>query len=183
MINEVRDFKPLINETTESNIKLYHGSNNQNIYKHFKDNQFFTVNDYIATNYAYNFGGLLYMVTVDSLNAFELNSYSKKNNPNEYEFMINLLKKLYNDEVVDNYERRYFTPSPSSTFMELGWNPIIQWAKENGYDSIKFIDESYDRYVRDVTYVIFNGNNVKINDVYDINDNVESDGNKPIIKK
>ena len=67
----IREF---LNETqnNDSNLILYHGSNNRKIYNKFFNEQFYTVNDYIASNYAYNFGGLMYEVKVSNLKPFEL---------------------------------------------------------------------------------------------------------------
>jgi hypothetical protein len=92
----------------------------------------------------------------------------------KYNEMVDLLRTLYDDNVANNYERRYFTPSPSSTFSEYGWTPLINWCKDNGYDSIKFHDESFDTFVRDITYLIFDGNKPKIIGVYEVEDAVES---------
>lgn len=167
--------KDVLNEgVSENNLILYHGSGSREIFNNFYDNQFFTVNDYIASNYAYNFGGLMYRVQLDSLNPFELKSYDKTRDENKYYEMVELLTKLYDENVAYNYERRYFTPSPSTTFMNYGWGPIIEWARKNSYDSIKFIDESFDTFVHDITYLIFDGNKPKILDVYEIEDAFES---------
>jgi len=168
-----------LNENTqESNLILYHGSNTQKIFNHFHDNQFFTVNDYIASNYAYNFGGLMYKVKVNSLNPFELKSYHSTRELDKYQETIDLLKKLYNDEVANMYEKHYFIPSPSTTFGSLGYDPIIKWAKSNGYDSLRFMDESFDTYVRDITYLIFDGNKPNIIDILKVEDAVESNFSK-----
>ncbi len=179
------NIRKLINEghlNGDNNLTLYHGSNNQKIYTHFLDNQFYTVNDYIASNYAYNFGGLMYEVHVSSLKPFELKSYNESREPEKYRFMINLLTELYDDRVAENYKNRYFTPSPSSTFMNHGWTPMINWAKENGYDSLKFTDESFDTFVHDTTYLIFKDNHIKIKAVYDVTEAVESNFSKPMKK-
>jgi hypothetical protein len=63
-----------LNENTinDNNLILFHGSNSRKIYDYLFDNQFYTVNDYIASNYAYNFGGLMYEVKVSNLKPFEL---------------------------------------------------------------------------------------------------------------
>jgi hypothetical protein len=92
------------------------------------------------------------------------------------------LRTLYDDNVANNYERRYFTPSPSSTFSEYGWTPLINWCKDNGYDSIKFHDESFDTFVRDITYLIFDGNKPKIIGIYEVGDAVESNFSKDFKK-
>ncbi len=157
-----------------SNLTLYHGSNGKEIFSSFYDNQFFTVNDYIASNYAYNFGGFMYEVSVSHLNPFELQGYNQFKNPNEYNFMIDLLDKLYGETTSSHYERMYFTPSPSYTFGERGYEPIIKWAKENGYDSLKFVDESFDTFVHDITYIIFDGSKAKILSIFDVEDAVNS---------
>lgn len=163
-----------LDTSQESNLVLLHGSNNQKIYDRFYDNQFYTTNDYIASNYAYNFGGIMYEVKIENLNSFELKSYHRKNEFEKFSKMVSLLKQLYDEDVSNNYENRYFTPSPSSTFGKYGWNPIIEWCKKNGYDSIKFYDESFDTFVRDVTYLIFDGNKPKIIGIYKVEKAVES---------
>lgn len=161
-------------ESEQYNLRLYHGSNNRKIYDKFFDNQFYTVNDYIASNYAYNFGGLMYEVKVDKLNSFKLISYNVRREPEKYYKMVELLKNLYDENVAISYEQRYFTPSPSYTFGEKGWSPIINWCKNNGYDSIEFYDESFDTYVRDITYLIFDGETPEIVNIFTVEDAVES---------
>jgi hypothetical protein len=173
----IREF---LNENLDSNLTLYHGSNNTELYDKFHDNQFFTTNDYIASNYAYNFGGLFYEVKVNALKPFELLAYHKTRDAEKYEETIALLRELYDEDVVYNYEQHYFTPSPSVTFMQYGWAPIIEWSKKNGYDSLKFIDESFDTYVHDTTYLIFDGNKAKIQGIFDIEDAVESNFSKDV---
>jgi hypothetical protein len=177
----IREF---LNETqnNDSNLILYHGSNNRKIYNKFFNEQFYTVNDYIASNYAYNFGGLMYEVKVSNLKPFELKGYHISRESEKYNEMVDLLRTLYDDNVANNYERRYFTPSPSSTFSEYGWTPLINWCKDNGYDSIKFYDESFDTFVRDITYLIFDGNKPKIIGVYEVEDAVESNFSKDFKK-
>lgn len=160
--------------TTDNNLTLYHGSGSREIFDMFYDNQFFTVNDYIASNYAYNFGGLMYKVKVDLLNPFELKGYDRTRDESKYYEMVGLLKELYDEDVAHNYERMYFTPSPSTTFGKYGWKPIVEWAKKNGYDSLKFVDESFDTFVRGISYLIFDGGKPKILDVYEVEDAVES---------
>jgi hypothetical protein len=160
--------------TTNTDLILFHGSNNRKIYDRFYDNQFFTVNDYIASNYAYNFGGLMYKVKVSNLNPFELKSYDKRREPEKHDEMVELLRTLYNDHAAEYYEKRYFTPSPAYIFAEQGWDPIIDWCKKNGYDSLKFNDESFDTYVKDITYLIFDGSKPEITKVYNVDYNDES---------
>jgi hypothetical protein len=177
----IREFMNEI-QNNDSNLILYHGSNNQKIYNKFYNNQFYTVNNYIASNYAYNFGGLMYEVKVSNLKPFELKGYHIYRESEKYNDMVDLLITLYDDNVANNYEQRYFTPSPSSTFGEKGWTPLINWYKDNGYDSIKFYDESFDTFVRDITYLIFDGNKPKIIGVYEVEDAVESNFSKDFKK-
>ena len=160
--------------TSDTDLILYHGSNNHKIYDKLFDNQFYTVNDYIASNYAYNFGGLMYEVKVSNLNPFELKGYHRFRESEKYDEMVDLLKTLYDDDVATRYENYYFTPSPSSTFYNYGWKPMIDWCKKNGYDSLKFYDESFDTFVQDITYLIFDGDKPKILSVYEVEDAVES---------
>jgi hypothetical protein len=173
-----------LNENTinDNNLILFHGSNSRKIYDYLFDNQFYTVNDYIASNYAYNFGGLMYEVKVSNLKPFELKSYHKIRDSEKYDEMVALLKTLYDDNVADNYENKYFTPSPSYTFGEYGWEPMIEWCKKMGYNSIKFYDESFDTFVQDITYLIFDGNKPKIINVYEVEDAVESNFSKDFKK-
>lgn len=166
--------KSLNESTNATNLVLWHGSNSRKLIANFYDSQFYTVNDYIAANYAYNFGGLLYEVKVASLNSFELNDYDKDRHPEKYTEMMSILKTVYDESVANRYSNKYFSPSPSSTFGQQGWDPIIKYCKENEYDSIKFVDESFDTLVHDVTYLIFNGNTPRILNVYDVEDAVES---------
>ncbi len=173
-----------INENSDSrtDLILYHGSNNRKIYDTFFDNQFYTVNDYIASNYAYNFGGLLYEVSVSNLKPFELKSYHKEREHDNYYKMVDLLTNLYGEDVANNYKNRYFTPSPSWTFGDYGWSPLVNWCKQNGYDSIKFYDESFDTFVSDITYMIFDGSKPRILNIYEVEDSVESNFTKDFKK-
>lgn len=166
--------KTLSESIDDSNLVLWHGSNSRKLINNFYDNQFYTVNDYIASNYAYNFGGLLYEVKVASLNSFELNDYDKNRHPEKYTKMLSILKTVYGESVANRYENKYFSPSPSSTFGQQGWDPIIKYCKKIGHDSIKFTDESFDTLVHDVTYLIFNGNAPRILNIYEVEDAVES---------
>lgn len=161
-INE--QYKHVVNEEITTNNILYHGSGDDVPFKKFYDNQFFTVNDYIANNYAYNNGGLVYKVKANISNSLELKGNyhgMDKREPNRYEFEYNLIKKLYGDDALDYWDKRGFNPSPANTF-NGDWRPIIEWAKSNGYDSIKFIDESFDKAVRDMSYIIFDSNRIEI---------------------
>ena len=158
-------------EKNNTNLTLYHGSNDNKEFKRFDDYQFYTVNDYIACNYAENNGGLLYKVSVNNLNSLELkgNYYGMdKREPELYKFEYNLIKNLYGDDELNYWINRGFTPSPAYTFRG-NWDPIIKWAKNNGFNSLKFRDESFDTFVKDDTYLIFDGNNIKILDVAEPN--------------
>lgn len=161
----------LIEHVTNNKLILYHGSNSTKIFNKILNNQFFSINDYLAASYAYNLNGLLYQVEINNLNYFELQSFDKHENPDKYEDMVVLLTTLYNKNIANNYIKRYFTPSPTYTFEDFGWQPIIDYCKEQGYNSIKFIDESFDKNVRDVSYLIFDGNKCKILNIYNIDDN------------
>jgi len=176
-LNEYFKLNESLNEISgnvEANIILFHGSNNRKIYDKFYNNQFYTVNDYIASNYAYNFGGLMYEVKVRDLKPFVLEDYDIDRDNEKYNQMVNLLTTLYGKDVSNNYEKRYFSPSPSSTFGEKGWKPLINWCLENGYDSIKFHDESFDTFVNDISYLIFDGSKPEILNIYEVEEAVES---------
>jgi hypothetical protein len=159
-----------INNKTERNLTLYHGSNTEEIIETFHDNQFFTANDYIANNYAYNWGGLIYEVKVNSLKPLFLKGNYKMfggrsmqtEEPEQYELEYNMVKKLYGDKALQSWLSRGFYPSPSYVFYNKGYEPVIEFAKKLGFDSLKFIDESFDTFVKDITYVIFNGRSVEI---------------------
>ena len=176
--NRIKQMMGVIKESEDKDLILYHGSNTTKIFDIFKDNQFYTENDYIASNYAYNFGGVMYKVSVDNLNSFDLKGYHEDKESEEHNMMTGLLMDLYGQNAVDYYKDYYFNPSPSVIFSEKGWSPIIEWAKDNGYDSIKFIDESFDTYVRGISYVIFDGNKPIITNVYDVTEAVESNFKK-----
>jgi hypothetical protein len=177
----MKHLKKFENFNQNKSLILYHGSSSQKLFTQFNDYQFYTVNDYIASNYAYNLGGVIYEVEVSTLNPFKLDSgdmYSNlKDRREQYEFMNNLLKELYDEDTVEYFNQRYFTPSPTSTF-NTDWKPIIEYAKKQGYDSLEFIDESFDTYVQDISYIIFDGKKVNIKAVYDITDAVESNFEK-----
>lgn len=147
------------------NLQLYHGSSTQERFTSFFDGQFYTVNEYIAESYAENFGGSVYTVQVQGLVALELVDYDVNINKDKHDAMVALLRSIYGEDVAENYSKRCFWPSPSATFGEKGWQPIIDWAKLNGYNAIIFIDESFDTFVRDTTYLIFDGTLPKIIDV------------------
>jgi hypothetical protein len=172
-----------LNENVYKDLILFHGSNDQKIITKFYDNQFYTVNDYVASTYAYNFNGLMYEVKVKNLNSFELRGYNVYRQKDEHDKMVTLLSNLYNENVGREYERNYLHPSPSWVFSAYGgWTPLIDWCKENGYDSIKLFDQSFDVYIIDTTYIIFDGNKPKITNIYEVYDAFESDFAKPFKK-
>ena len=175
--------REVLNENVYKDLILFHGSNDQKIITKFYDNQFYTENDYIASTYAYNFNGLMYEVKVKNLNSFELVPYNRYRQKDEHDKMVTLLSNLYNENVGREYERNYLTPSASRVFSAYGgWTPLIDWCKENGYDSIKFTDESFDVYIHGITYIIFDGNKPKINNIYEVYDAFESNFDKPFKK-
>lgn len=165
-----------IKHFTESNIILYHGSNKIKIIENFKNNLFWTTNDYIAASYAYNNGGLMYE-TKTYLNPFKieekrenLEGFSKggpcyTGTDNE---LIELLKKLgYNNETISNYQH-YGLSKGVSFIINGNFEPFIDYAKKLGNDSLKFKDESYDVGIVDDTYIIFDGSKIKITNIFDV---------------
>lgn len=182
IISETQFERVIDGQLVERNLRLFHGSNSEKIFGKFRDDQFFTTNDYIASNYAYNFGGFMYEVMVDRLKPFELMGYDRRRESGKHNDMVNLLRGLYGDGVANAYVERYFFPSPSVTFGEQGWGPIIEWSISNGYDSLKFIDESFDTFIRDISYLIFDGGKVDIIGVYDVEDAVNSNFAKEFVK-
>ena len=181
-ISRIKQVMGILNENVYKDLILFHGSNNQKIITKFYDNQFYTVNDYVASTYAYNFNGLMYEVKVKNLNSFELIPYNRYKQKDEHDKMVTLLSNLYNENVGREYERNYLLPSASRNFGEYGWTPLIDWCKENGYNSIKLYDESYDVGISDITYIIFDGNKPKIINIYDVNEAIESNFAKPFKK-
>ena len=63
--------------------------------------------------------------------------------------------------------------------MNGNYDPLIKYAKENGYDSLKFWDESFDTFVKDWAYIIFDCSKVKIVEIYE----VDMEGNEFIKTK
>ena len=177
-----------------ANLILYHGSNNHKLYDKFYDNQFFTVNDYIASNYAYNQGGLLYKVVVNKLNPLSLVEEPErmaniqgvfgKGGPylsgSDY-YIRDIIEKLYGNDRV-KLMAKYGMGGKLATIIGGDFAPLIKWAKKQGYDSLKFYDESFDTFIQDVTYIVFDGDKPKITDIYDIKDAVESDFSKEFKK-
>ena len=102
--------------------------------------------------------------------------------PKRHEEMVELFKSLYDNVVADKYKKRGLYPSASNTISPYDFTPLIKWAKDNGYDSLKFMDESYDRSLTDMTYIIFDGNKPKICGVYDVEDAIESNFSKDFKK-
>ena len=174
------------NNSNETNLILFHGSSTNNIITDFHDNLFWTVNDYIAASYAYNLGGLMYEIKIN-LNPFIIEE--KWDNLEKREGggviggtdqeLIDLLDKLgYNKEITTNgwttenpiklYQRIALSRG-FSTVINNNFEPLIKYAKNLGYDSLKFRDEDYAAYIRDDTYIIFDGSKIKnIMDVYDV---------------
>ncbi len=101
--------------------------------------------------------------------------------------MRELIGDLYDEHILDKFKQRGFDSSPSMLFTRKfgeapDYEPIIKYAKEHGYDSLRFIDESFDTYVRDTTYMIFDGSKVKITGVFDVVDAVESNYSKEPVR-
>ena len=183
IINEV--VANFVNGNKSKNLTLYHGSDNRKIYNSFFDNQFFTVNDYIASNYAYNNGGYMYKVLV-SLNPLNLienrdrmeNSKGEVGKGGPYTsgtdyFIVELMGTLYGDDAVD-YMKKYGFNNHLPNIVDGDYEPLIKYAKSNGFDSLLFIDESFDAMIKDSTYIIFDGKKPKIVNVYDVDDAVDS---------
>lgn len=166
-------FEQLLKEN-DTNLILFHGSSSQSkLFENFKDNQFFTTNDYIAHNYAYNQGGYLYETKVNSLNPFGVFDNQErltKRNGGGYiagtdPFWIELLGKLYDKNTVEFYQSYGFSRGLGN-LTDNNPLPLCNYAKQRGYDSLKFVDESFDGFVRDMCYIIFDGHKPKIIAVY-----------------
>jgi len=159
---------------------LYHGSDSMKPFIKFKDNQFFSENDYIATTYAFNHGGLLYKVSVN-LNPFEfIENPSRMSNSKgdigkggpyimgtDY-FINNLIEELYGKEASNRYKERGLYPGPAYTLTDNNYLPLIEDAKSKNFNSLKFWDESFDLGIRDICYIIFNGEDIKIDSIYEV---------------
>ena len=163
-------------EDTKTELILYHGSGENKPIQKFHNNQFYTINDYIACNYAENNGGLVYKVKASIKKTLELKGNyvrlggesMKTIEPKQYNLEYDLIKKLYGNSALEFWTRHGFNPSPANVFSG-DYTPLINWAKENGYDSVKFFDESFDTFVRDITYIIFNGDDIKILEINEPN--------------
>jgi hypothetical protein len=161
-------------------ITLYHGSDSIKPFKRFKDNQFFSEGNYVAATYAYNHGGLLYKISAN-LNTFEfMENQSRMENfkgeigkggpyilGTDY-FIDNLVNELYGKEASDRYKERGLYPGPGYTLTDNNYIPLIEYAKSKNFNSLKFWDESFDVGIRDICYIIFNGDDIKIDSIYEV---------------
>jgi hypothetical protein len=167
-------------ENNSNLITLYHGSDSMKPFKRFKDNQFFSEGDYVATTYAFNHGGLLYKVSAN-LNPFELIEDQKRMQNSRGEigkggpyimgtdfFIEDLILKLYDKESHEAFKKRGLYPGPGYILTDNNYLPLINYAKEKGFNSLKFWDESFDAGIRDICYIIFNGDDIKIDNIYEV---------------
>ncbi len=166
------------NESLYHNLILYHGSNTIHEIQKFKNNTYWTINDYIAATYAYNHGGLMYETKI-SLNPFIIEQ--KSENLEECypggprmggtdKELINLFNKLGYVAAVDLY-KQLGDSKGISHLINGNFQPFIEYAKSlnKGYDSLKFKDEAFDAggIVSD-TYIIFDGVQIEIIDIFEI---------------
>ena len=148
-------------------IQMYHGSGTSKDFEDFNDNSFFTPNDYIAENYAENQGGKVhkrYIYTKNPLEVSEDASRMSRSNSGMLRAgtdsnIINLLSKLYGKDAVDTY-KQYGLTKGLGNIVQGDFEPLIKYAKENGHDSIKFKDVSFDHLMTDDTYLVFDPKNV-----------------------
>lgn len=168
-------FNEFLNEKNDTLI-LYHGSGSETIFNKFNDNQFFTPNDYIAMCYAYNRGGLLYEVLPDKLNPLILledrdrmkeNSSGRKLVGSDT-FINELFLKLYSNDVLETYHKYGLQYQSFSFIINSNYEPLIKYAKLHNFNSLKFWDESFDTYVKDYSYMIFDSDDLIINKIYDV---------------
>lgn len=182
------------NYNQDGKLTLFHGSNTTDIFDRFKDNQFFTEEDYLPMTYAYNQGGYIYEVETDKLNPLVLLEVQNrmKNRRGEIGkggpyisgsdyYILDLFKKLYSSNTVD-YIKKHGFGGKIATSIDGDFKPLIEYAKSEGYDSLKFLDESFDTQSHDITYIIFDGSKVKVKHIYDINDEFESNDSSDRIK-
>jgi hypothetical protein len=167
-------------ENNSNLITLYHGSDSIKPFKRFKDNQFFSTGEYVASTYAYNNGGLLYKIEA-ILNPFIFiedqrrmqNSRGEIGKGGPYYmgtdfFIADLILKLYDKESHEAFKKRGLYPSPAYILTDNNYLPLINYAKKRGFNSLKFWDESFDVGIRDECYIIFNGNDISIKSVYEV---------------
>jgi len=171
-------YKDFLYEQNGSKLILWHGSSSDKVINRFRDNSFFA-SDYIAQSYAFNLGGLLYKVEVDGLNPFILqeerarmkNLSSGAALSGTDPFFEELFTKLYGENELDFFHKYGLQYHTFTALVNGNYDPLIKYAKENGYDSLKFWDESFDTFVKDFAYIIFDGSKVKIVDVYEVDMN------------
>jgi hypothetical protein len=96
-------------------------------------------------------------------------------------FIKNILQELYGDDVV-NYVEKHGLGGKIASAIDVDFEPLIKYAKDNGYDSLKFLDESFEGFSTDITYIIFDGSKIKIKHIYDITEYVDSGYETPPIK-
>lgn len=169
------------NENADTNIiTLYHGSDSMKPFSVFKDNQFFSENDYIAVTYAYNHGGLLYevesklnpLILIEDQNRMknfrgEIGKGGPYISGTDY-FISDLILKLYGKESFERFKERGLYPGPGYVLTDNNYLPLINYAKQKGFNSLKFWDESFDVGIRDICYLIFNGLDVTIKNIYEV---------------
>jgi hypothetical protein len=160
---------------SESNLILFHGSSTDKPITTIYDNQFYTAVDTIAASYAFNKGGLLYKVSVSKLNPFEIkeddNRMTRLNSgpllSGSDKFWYDIFYELYGKNTADYFSEVGFVYGLGKVVNgDVG--PLIKLAKSKGYDSLKFMDESFDVSIVGMSYVIFDGSKAKIKNVYEI---------------
>ena len=148
---------------------VYHGSGAIENIRSFYDDQFFTSNDYIAQSYAENMGGKVYEV------------YLKITNPLDFTIDCKLDREKIIQEVYGinsiqykNFER-YSDGYGLGNALQGDFSKLIKYAKQHGYDGIKFTDSSFDNQIFDITYIVFKSNQIKsINNNGNFNSNSDN---------
>jgi chaperonin cofactor prefoldin len=154
---------------SESNLILDHGADDK--YTSLKDNTFLCESgSYVPKNYAENVGGYIITCKVDSLkvldicndNSGRLQEYRGMKISGSDPLMYSFLAHVISEDVAERYKKKGLRVFSRVLNDNTDLNRLISYAKSKGCDALKFMDESFDTYIQDITYVVFDGDKLNV---------------------
>lgn len=176
-------------ENISSNNIYYHGSETTKIIKNFNKNLWITQNETIAASYAYNKGGYCYEFKLKKpLNYFEIKekpeNQERSNNGKGFlisgsdKVLYKLFYNLYGKDSAEFYKNKGVSMGLGN-IINNNPEPIVNYVKKLGYNSIKFKDIDFSHRITDYTYIIFDTSILEVINIYDIDmDGYEFEFNK-----
>jgi hypothetical protein len=160
---------------TETNLVLDHGADGK--YTQLKDNTYLCEQgSYVPNNYAENVGGYIITCKVTKLTVLDL-SYENRENlkqqPGGFKIsgtdpeMFKFINEVISGEGAEKYQKYGLGVFSKILGGMRDLGKLVAYAKSIGCDALKFRDESFDTYIQDNTYVVFDGNKLDVVSITD----------------